>query len=423
MRFPKKKYFLFTFFILILCYICLNYKITTNDHNKEIKLEENKINEEPNLKIEEVKQPVKIDSQNEKNNRVLLAYDSGGFGPVSKGITKCSDGIEVEITDDASRLDDADFSYHHMQVPPKRSSTKKRHYYMVFTLESEPHSYGGESWDTADFRMWYNLDGSFPEPATYFEVKTHLVDLLSPSPVSFENKTKDAPIVWIVSNCNAYNGREKYLSQLMKLVKIDSYGGCMKNKFTHPSEHMKGNIELFSQYKFVIAIENSNCVDYVTEKLVHAIASGSIPIIAGRDNKPNYLKFLPKNSYINIYDYKSPKELADRINQIASNQSEYESYLAFKRNHKYTRDYLKTLSLKEIINLSKTIIDPNEIFFSELVLKEKSENKVCKVARYILNTKDDLKEDEISKRKMKRPAVNEACLPSLNLFNDLITKN
>lgn len=71
----------------------------------------------------------------------------------------------------------------------------------------------------------------------------------------------------------------------MTKIDVDSYGGCLKNKFNHPTEHMKGNIELFSNYKFAIAIENSNCEDYVTEKLVHAIASGSIPIVAGKLQK------------------------------------------------------------------------------------------------------------------------------------------
>jgi len=75
------------------------------------------------------------------------------------------------------------------------------------------------------------------------------------------------------------------MKELMGKLQVHSYGGCLRNKANHPSEHMKGNIELFSKYKFVIAIENSNCEDYVTEKLVHAVASGSIPIVAGKNPK------------------------------------------------------------------------------------------------------------------------------------------
>ena len=66
----------------------------------------------------------------------------------------------------------------------------------------------------------------------------------------------------------------------MSLVPVHSFGLCLNNKnFTRA--HMHGNVQLYAKYKFVIAIENSNCYDYVTEKLVHAVMSGSVPIVAG----------------------------------------------------------------------------------------------------------------------------------------------
>ena len=350
------------------------------------------------------------------SNKRLLVYDAGGFGAVQQGITKCKDGLEFESTGDSSRLSESDVSIYHMQVPPK-GNFNKPHYSMVFTLESEPHSYGGESWDNADFRMWYNLDMSLPEPATYFDVKVHLADLLSPPTVEFEKKTDEAPIVWIVSNCNAFNGREKYMQRLMSSVKVDSYGGCLKNKFTHTADRMKGNIELFSRYKFVIAIENSNCQDYITEKLVHAIGSGSIPIVAGKDDKPDYLKFIPKHSYINLYDYETPEKLAEHINKISKNKTLYETYIPFKR-HSYTREHLTKLSLAELIELAKKIFDPSEKFMNELVAKEKSENKVCKIARYISNNDPETIKKEIDAKRRKRPSTAEACLSPGNLDAD-----
>lgn len=439
MRFPKKKQLLLLIGCTILLVFFFKYGYTISKgfdrdqlasiniqdvfippHANQIHVSHNKLSigeEDPiaNNKLTE-KQQVPI-----RQNRRLIAFDSGGFGPVERGITKCRDGTEIEVTDDSSKLATADFAYYHMQVPPRREKNgenSKRVYSMVYTLESEPHSYGGDSWKNADFRMWYNLDGSFPEPATYFDVKMHLADLLASPSVEFENKTNEAPIVWIVSNCNAFNGREKYMAELMKLVKVDSYGGCLKNKHSHTSQRMSGNIDLFTKYKFVIAIENSNCVDYVTEKLVHAIASGSIPIVAGKDNKPDYLKFLPRHSYINIYDYTSPQQLANHIKAIAANKTLYESYLPFKRNP-YSKAFLKNLELHELIKVAEKVLSPSEKFFSELVTKEKSENKICKIARYILDTKDDVKEKEIEKRQANRPSVTEACLPSGNLFHDL----
>jgi hypothetical protein len=266
--------------------------------------------------------------------------------------------------------------------------------------------------------MWYDLDKSFPEPATYFDVKMHLADLLSPPRVEFDDKENSSSIVWIVSNCNAFNGRERYMKKLMDGISVDSYGFCLKNKNSHPAEHMKGNIELYSRYKFVISIENSNCHDYVTEKLVHAVASGSIPIVAGKDNKPDYLRYMPKNSYINIYDYKTVNDLVKHLKTVASDKNEYEKYIYFKRKHNYTREQLNGLSLKELISLAKSIFDPSESFLSQLVLKEKSENKLCKIARYLKTHPDKLIEKQIQLNKMLRPSINEACLTTGNLGTD-----
>jgi hypothetical protein len=181
------------------------------------------------------------------------------------------------------------------------------------------------------------------------------------------------------------------MKHLMSKIKVDSFGACLQNKQSHSPERMKNNIALYSKYLFVIAIENSNCVDYVTEKLVHAVASGSIPIVAGRNGKPDYLKFMPRNSFINIYDYKTVNDLVTHLKSIQRNASEYEKYMYFKRNHSYNLSYLKSLDLKSIIQLSKTHFKQfdnedqsnlsGQVFFNELILKEKSENKLCKLGK------------------------------------------
>ena len=81
----------------------------------------------------------------------------------------------------------------------------RQQYSMAFIMESEVHSSTGQGWAKYDFKMTYNLDDSYPEPATYFDVNEHILDLLKPSKVSFEEKEKQADIVWIISNCNVSN--------------------------------------------------------------------------------------------------------------------------------------------------------------------------------------------------------------------------
>lgn len=160
-------------------------------------------------------------------------------------VIRCSSTLEVEVVNYG--FDRADFSYFLDSVPGRSNMDafnqkgKKRHYYMVFAMESEPHSGGGQTWQNADFYMWYNLALSYPEPATYFDVRSYLPDLLAPERVTFEEKAVDAdlaPIVWVLSNCNAFNSRERYVQRLMELVKVDSYGFCLRNKDTHTSNRL-----------------------------------------------------------------------------------------------------------------------------------------------------------------------------------------
>jgi hypothetical protein len=175
---------------------------------------------------------------------------------------------------------------------------------------------------------------------------------------------------------------------------------------------------LYSKYKFVLAIENSNCEDYVTEKLVHAVASTSIPIVAGRDNKPDYLKYMPKGSYINIYDFKTIKDLANHIQMLANSKVEYEKYISFRFNHSFTRASLSHRPLPQVIDIAKSIIDPEEKFFGEIVAKEASVSKVCKIANYLYETPDETVKRDVALHRGNRPSVDEACLRSGNLAVD-----
>jgi hypothetical protein len=137
----------------------------------------------------------------------------------------------------------------------------------------------------------------------------------------------------------AYNGRHLFIEELMSYIHIDSYGRCLNNiKLKDIQTRQQSNSVIYSSYKFVIAIENANCEDYVTEKLIDALASISIPIVASREGKPDYTRFAPKYSYINVYDYKSIKELADYLNYLSKNETAYNEYLWFRQlpANKYT---------------------------------------------------------------------------------------
>jgi Glycosyltransferase family 10 (fucosyltransferase) C-term len=73
-------------------------------------------------------------------------------------------------------------------------------------------------------------------------------------------------VAWFVSNCNDRNGRLNYARELSKHISVDIYGKCGTK--TCPRSTESSCFELLKEdYKFYLAFENSNCKDYITEKL------------------------------------------------------------------------------------------------------------------------------------------------------------
>ena len=171
----------------------------------------------------------------------------------------------------------------------------------------------------------------------------------------------------------------------MKEIKVDSYGPCLNNRQGYVAR-MTDNVNAYKKYKFVIAIENSNCADYVTEKLVKVVESGSVPIVAGRDDRPDYRRYMPEHSFINIFDYTSITALTDDLKRIANNQTLYESYLWYKKHNKNVTQ-LRELSLDEKLKHFADVIGSNATMITNgIVGKERSEDKICKLIRFVRQT-------------------------------------
>ena len=60
-------------------------------------------------------------------------------------------------------------------------------------------------------------------------------------------------------------GRNTYLRNLGKLLPLEKWGGCGANN-TCPG-HFKKDCPGINNYKFYLAFENSNCLEYITEKV------------------------------------------------------------------------------------------------------------------------------------------------------------
>lgn len=72
-------------------------------------------------------------------------------------------------------------------------------------------------------------------------------------------------IAWFVSNCVSRSGRQDLVKHLQKYIDIDVYGECGTLSCPRKQEE-KCKKMIDKQYKFYFALENSLCLDYVTEK-------------------------------------------------------------------------------------------------------------------------------------------------------------
>ncbi|KAH0567983.1 alpha-(1,3)-fucosyltransferase B isoform X1 [Cotesia glomerata] len=170
---------------------------------------------------------------------------------------------------------------------------------------------------------------------------------------------KLAPVLFIQSNCDTMNGRDLYVSQLMKLISIDSYGTCINNK--HLPKQLKENYlnhldsdefrKFVGQYKFTLAIENAVCEDYITEKLWRPLIVGSVPIYYG---SPSFKDWLPNNnSAISINDFEDPKKLTEYLKELINDDVKYNSFL----KHKLLKDSITNNRLLDILQKR-----PNDLF-------------------------------------------------------------
>lgn len=137
-------------------------------------------------------------------------------------------------------------------------------------------------------------------------------------------------VAWTVSNCGSFTKREKYVQELSRYIPVDIFGGCGNfscslsydemNRITGELDNCTATVR--SDYKFYLAFENSFCDDYVTEKFFSNMDTNVVLVMG----QANYSRIAPPRSYIDIFDYPSPKALAEYLHHLDRNDVEYLSY-------------------------------------------------------------------------------------------------
>lgn len=153
--------------------------------------------------------------------------------------------------------------------------------------------------------------------------------------------------VYLQRDCDPPSDRDTYIRELMKYVTIDSYGPCVNNKKI-PQDidgfhklSSKPYYHFLARYKFQIAFENCLCQDYMTEKLFRPLMLGSVPIYLGSEKAQDFMP--TKKSVIMIYDFQSPKDLADYIIKLNNDDNLYNEYLSHRGTKKLDNPTLEKI--------------------------------------------------------------------------------
>ena len=164
-------------------------------------------------------------------------------------------------------------------------------------------------------------------------------------------KKKNKSTLWMYSNCGV-KFRNTYARLLQESgVKMDIYGGCGKKDFCHYKQ--KCLVNLFHQYKFYLAFENSKCFDYITEKVWKSLAYEMVPVIYGASIE-SCQHHLPPNSFLHVNNFSTPKKLAEYIDLLERNNDMYLRY------HEWRKYYVVLMDSQFSCSVCKSIFEKKE---------------------------------------------------------------
>ncbi|CAD5214640.1 unnamed protein product [Bursaphelenchus okinawaensis] len=170
----------------------------------------------------------------------------------------------------------------------------------------------------------YRYDSDFPTPYGYVKkIKQQL-----PTKRHINSKEKSGKILWLVSNCFTPSRRDVIADALSQYMTVDIKGKCGMGRVGTE----EGFRLMREEYKFYLAFENSQCKDYVTEKLFNALRNDILPIVYG-EKKSFYEKIAPPHSFIHVDDFDSVKKLAEYLIYLDKTPSAYAEYFKWKSNY------------------------------------------------------------------------------------------
>lgn len=296
---------------------------------------------------------------------------------------------------------------------PNRKSYKRnpKQIWLYYALESPRGSICSSHFTPNDLDDWFNVTATYKQdsdfvlgyspvdklhemetsPSYLIAFEKHNIRLDKPyennqvwSDHIFSKKIRKSPVAWFVSHCETASRRENYVRELRRYIEVDIYGKCGSYfKETLPDPCPKGSgpkcfNQLLNSYKFYLSFENSLCDDYISEKYWKLYKPETIfdvniiPVTRGATEE-QFQKVTFNNSYINAYNFSSPKVLGEYLSHLNTNNNEYMEYFNFKRE----------LFEKQSMNLNNSLINRSED--KTIFLGSKSRSPFCKLCQVLHN--------------------------------------
>jgi hypothetical protein len=127
----------------------------------------------------------------------------------------------------------------------------------------------------------------------------------------------------VISNSNCPK-RNYFLDKLEKKIHVNYAGNFRNNIPKIPGAYNSDEIlNFYSQYKFVICLENTKQETYITEKIINGFLAKTIPIYWGSDNICDYFN---EERFINIKNL-NETNIDEAINNIISIINDNNKYL------------------------------------------------------------------------------------------------
>ena len=282
----------------------------------------------------------------------------------------CASGNQCIITKDQrdyAKSTGIVFDVHHFDwgiytFPTARAPWQS---WIMASEESQIRSMNGEKFVKADLDFTFNMTLTFHRNSDVHLSYQTFMKLKKPKKKMANHALgRTRSTLWVVSNCKTPSKRILYVRQLQKSgLKVDIRGRCAKRPVCK-SKKIDCLNNLKRKYKFYLAFENSNCKDYITEKLWDALRDGLLPVCLGA-RMSDYTRIAPPNSFLHVENFTSPRELANHLNYLDKNDDAYNRYFEWKKQLTPAPNLSGMCDLCDILHRNETRTIKMSTFWTE----------------------------------------------------------